>query len=300
MSKLKLWIHAFRLRTLPLALTSIGMGSALASYNLSFSWSILWGAVLTTLCLQILSNLANDYGDYTNGADDDNRIGPTRAMQSGLITAEEMKKAIVYFVILSLVSGCSLLYIAFAEESISWLPVLFFLLGIACIAAAIKYTAGKNPYGYKGLGDVFVFIFFGWVGVCGTYFLMTKELTWEIFLPATTIGLFSTAVLNVNNIRDIQSDTMAGKKTWAMYLGAQHARLYHVIIIVLGIACAFVFVWREDLEYTWLLIPGVLPSLWNAVSVYKMEDPTRLDPWLKQMVFSVLIFLVSFTLVVSL
>ncbi len=298
MSKLKLWIHAFRLRTLPLAFTSIGMGSALAYYNLSFSWSILCGAALTTLFLQILSNLANDYGDYTNGADDENRIGPTRAMQSGLITAQEMKRAILLFVILSLVSGCGLLYSAFENESISWVPVLFFVLGLACIAAAIKYTAGKNPYGYKGLGDVSVFIFFGWVGVCGTYFLMTKELTWEIFLPATTIGLFSAAVLNVNNIRDIVSDTMAGKKTLAMYLGAQYARLYHVIIILGGIACTFVYVWHEALAYTWILIPGVLPSLWNAVSVYKNEDPTRLDPWLKQMVFSALIFLVSFILVV--
>lgn len=298
--KLKLWISAFRLRTLPLALTSIGMGSALAAYQFAFSWQICLGAVLTTLFLQILSNLANDYGDYTNGADDDNRIGPTRAMQSGLITAREMKTAMGIFVLLSLCSGCSLLYMAFVNEAISWLPVFFFLLGIASIAAAINYTAGKNPYGYKGLGDLFVFVFFGWVGVCGTYFLMTKELAWDILLPATTMGLFAAAVLNVNNIRDISSDALAGKKTLAMRLGPQKARVYHVVIILVAIACAFIFVTQKALPYSWLLFPAVLPALWNAVSVYKTADPKRLDPWLKQMVFSSLIFLVFFTLVVSL
>ncbi len=298
--KLKLWISAFRLRTLPLALSSIGMGSALAAYHFSFSWRICLGAIVTTLFLQILSNLANDYGDYTHGADDENRIGPTRAMQSGLITAREMKTAMVVFILLSLCSGCSLLYLAFSNETISWLPVFFFFLGLAAIAAAINYTAGKNPYGYKGLGDVFVFLFFGWVGVCGTYFLMTKEMTWDILLPATSMGLFAAAVLNINNIRDIDSDVMAGKKTLAMRLGPHKARLYHVIIILVAIVCAFIFVMQKALPYTWLLFPAILPALWNAVSVYKTEDPKRLDPWLKQMVFSSLIFLVFFTLVVSL
>ena len=296
--KFKLWISAFRLRTLPLALTSIGMGAALASYNLSFSWPILIGGVSTTLFLQILSNLANDYGDYTNGADNETRIGPTRAMQTGLISVAEMKTAIVVFIVLSLISGCFLLYVAFAHQAISWLPVLFFLLGLGCIAAAIKYTAGKNPYGYKGFGDLFVFVFFGWVGVCGTYFLMTKEFSWDILLPSTTMGLFAAAVLNINNIRDIDTDAQAGKKTLAMRLGYKPARLYHVVIILIAIACAFAFIMKKDLEYGWLLFPGILPALWNAASVYKNEDPTRLDPWLKQMVFSSLIFLVFFTLVI--
>jgi 1,4-dihydroxy-2-naphthoate polyprenyltransferase len=298
--KLNVWISAFRLRTLPLSLASIGMGAALAAYDLSFSLTIFIAAIATTLFLQILSNLANDYGDHTHGADDERRIGPTRAMQTGLITAKEMRIAIGVFVILSLLSGCSLLYFSFKEESISVWPVFFFVLGLAAIAAAINYTAGKNPYGYKGWGDVFVFVFFGLVAVGGTYFLMTKEWSWDVLLPAFTMGLFAAAVLNVNNIRDIESDRLAEKKTLAMRLGPDGARLYHVLLILIGIGCSLLFVGLKDLTYNLLLFPGILPALWNAVSVYKNTDPKRLDPWLKQMVFSSLIFLIFFTLVVSL
>lgn len=298
--KIKLWLQAFRLRTLPLAFTSIGMGATLAWYQLMFSLPILIGASLTTLFLQILSNLANDYGDFHNGADNEHRVGPARAMQSGNITEKEMKTAIIIFIFLSLISGCGLLYVVFKEQPFSWLPVLFFLLGIAAIAAAVKYTAGKNPYGYKGLGDVFVFLFFGWVGVCGTYFLMTRQWEWNVLLPATTIGLFSAAVLNVNNIRDNEADRKAGKKTLAMRLGPVYARWYHVILIIIGIVCTTLFVSIESIEYSWLLCFGFLPVLWNAFKVYSTKESERLDPFLKQMVFSSLTFLLVFILVISL
>jgi len=298
--KIKLWLQAFRLRTLPLAFTSIGMGATLAWYEMLFSWPILIGAALTTLFLQILSNLANDYGDFHNGADNEQRVGPERAMQSGNITEKEMKNAIIVFVLLSLVSGCGLLYVVFKNQPFSWLPVVFFLLGIASIAAAVKYTAGKNPYGYKGLGDVFVFLFFGWVGVCGTYFLMTREWDWMILLPATTIGLFSAAVLNVNNIRDIEADRSAGKKTLALRLGPMYARWYHVLLIMTGITCTALYVGIESMEYSWLLCFAFLPVLWNAFKVYSIQESERIDPFLKQMVFSSLTFLLIFILVVSL
>jgi 1,4-dihydroxy-2-naphthoate octaprenyltransferase len=298
--KIKLWLKAFRLRTLPLALTSIGMGAALAAYDMTFSWPVLIGAALTTLFLQILSNLANDYGDFHNGADNEERVGPVRAMQSGSISEKEMKRAIGVFILLSLISGCSLLYVAFAEQAFSFVPVLFFLIGLAAIAAAIKYTAGKNPYGYKGLGDVFVFLFFGWVGVCGTFFLMSGEWEWNILLPATTIGLFAAAVLNVNNIRDIDADRKAGKKTLAMRLGPEYARWYHVLLIIGGITCTSVFVSIENIECSWLLCFAFLPVLWNAFKVYSIKESERLDPFLKQMVFSSLTFLLFFVIVVCL
>jgi 1,4-dihydroxy-2-naphthoate polyprenyltransferase len=298
--KIKLWLQAFRLRTLPLAFTSIGMGATLAWYEMLFSLSILIGAALTTLFLQILSNLANDYGDFHNGADNAQRVGPTRAMQSGSITEKEMKNAIVVFILLSLVSGCALLYVVFKEQSFSWLPVLFFFIGIACIAAAIKYTAGSTPYGYKGLGDVSVFLFFGWVGVCGTYFLMTRQWNWNVILPATTVGLFSAAVLNINNIRDIEADRSAGKKTLAMRLGAVYARWYHVVLIMTGVTCTALFVSIENMEYSWLLCLAFLPVLWNAYKVYSTKEAEQIDPFLKQMVFSTLTFLLVFILVVSL
>ncbi|MBC7487390.1 MAG: 1,4-dihydroxy-2-naphthoate polyprenyltransferase [Cytophagaceae bacterium] len=298
--KIKLWLQAFRLRTLPLAFTSIGMGATLAWYEMLFSWPVLIAAAVTTLFLQILSNLANDYGDFHNGADNEQRVGPLRAMQSGSITEKEMKNAIIVFILLSLLSGCGLLYVVFKSQPFSWLPIAFFLLGIASIAAAVKYTAGKNPYGYKGLGDVFVFLFFGWVGVGGTYFLMTREWDWTILLPATTIGLFSAAVLNVNNIRDIEADRSAGKKTLALRLGPVYARWYHVLLIIAGITCMTLFVGIENIEYSWLLCFAFLPVLWNAFKVYSTKESERIDPFLKQMVFSSLTFLLIFILVVSL
>lgn len=298
--KVKLWLRAFRLRTLPLAFTSIGMGATLAWYNMMFSLPVLIGAALTTLFLQILSNLANDYGDFHNGADNDHRVGPERAMQSGNISEKEMRMAIGIFILLSLISGCGLLYLAFKDQSISWTPIAFFLLGLASIAAAIKYTAGKNPYGYKGLGDVFVFLFFGWVGVCGTYFLMTKQWNGLVLLPATTIGLFAAAVLNVNNIRDIEADRSAGKKTLAMRLGPLYARMYHVLLLITGIACTILFVSIEQIENSWLLSFAFLPVLWNAFKVYSIMESERIDPYLKQMVFSSLTFLLVFILVISL
>jgi len=193
-----------------------------------------------------------------------------------------------------------LLYVVFKEQPFSWLPVFFLLLGIASIAAAVKYTAGATPYGYKGWGDVSVFLFFGWVGVSGTYFLMTRAWEWNILLPATTIGLFSAAVLNVNNIRDIEADRSAGKKTLALRLGPLYARWYHVLLIVIGITCTALYVGIERIEYSWLLCFAFLPVLWNAFKVYSTKESERIDPFLKQMVFSCLTFLLVFILIVSL
>lgn len=237
---MKNWIEAFRLRTLPLALSSIGMGSFLAAKNGMYRWEVFALCALTTIFLQILSNLANDYGDTQNGADNVERQGPTRTVQTGAITSKAMLRAIIIFVILSLVSGISLLLISLGWEALQKVA-LFFGLGILCIIAAIKYTAGQNPYGYAGLGDISVFTFFGLVGVLGTYYLHGQDFSSDLILPAISCGMFSVAVLNVNNIRDIESDEVAGKKSIPVRLGPKKARIYHWMILGGGLLSTIVF-----------------------------------------------------------
>ena len=206
---MKSWISAFRLRTLPLALSSISMGGFLAASSGQFNGLIFFLCCLTTIFLQILSNLANDYGDSVNGADHSGRTGPERAVQSGVISARQMKNAVITFVLLCLLSGISLLLVSFGWN---WrILLLFFGLGILSIIAAVAYTIGKRPYGYAGLGDISVLIFFGLIGVMGSLYLFTKELSGLKILPALSCGFFSIAVLNINNIRDIESDRKAGK-----------------------------------------------------------------------------------------
>lgn len=208
-NKKQAWLHAIRLRTLPLALSSILIGSFLAAFEGSFRWEVFGLAAVTTIFLQVLSNLANDYGDSVHGADSLERKGPIRAVQSGIISLPEMKRAMIVLAICSFLSGIALLYLALGD----WKLFLLFLgFGLLAIYAAITYTSGSNPYGYIGLGDISVFAFFGLLGVVGTYFLHSLDFDWLVMLPAVSLGCFSTAVLNINNIRDIDSDIKAGKK----------------------------------------------------------------------------------------
>ena len=208
---MKKWINAFRLRTLPLAFSCIIMGSGLAYTTGQFNLPVFILALITTLFLQILSNLANDYGDFVKGTDNDERVGPDRTMQSGLITKSEMVKIMWVIALLCSIFGVWLIY-----EGTNGLDLskagLFAILGLTAMGAAVKYTMGKNPYGYAGLGDIFVFLFFGWLGVLGSYFLHTHTLNWELLLPASSIGFFTTAVLNVNNMRDHLADEKSGDR----------------------------------------------------------------------------------------
>ena len=291
---IKAWISAFRLRTLPLALASIGMGSFLAAADHGLKLSVVAWCMLTTLLLQILSNLANDYGDTKHGADSIHRQGPKRAVQAGLITARQMKKAMVVFTLLSLLSGLLLLWTAFGREGL-YLFLLFLGLGLAAIWAAINYTAGARPYGYIGLGDISVFLFFGLLGVSGTYFLQTQQLNYKILLPAASLGFFATAVLNINNIRDIQSDQLAGKYSLPVRLGPVKARLYHFALLTAGILCAFVYTfltYHSPWQYLFLL---ALPLLgFNGWQVWRIRQSHRLDPYLKQMALTTLLFVLTF------
>jgi len=282
------WLQAFRLRTLPLALSCIVLGALLAAADGFFKWNICILAVLTTIFLQILSNLANDYGDTQNGADNAQRVGPTRAVQSGAISATQMKKAIILFVLLSLLSGISLIYISLQNFTQS---LLFLLLGIAAIAAAIKYTAGKNPYGYRGLGDIFVFLFFGIIGVIGCYYLFNHELKWQLILPASSIGFLSTAVLNLNNMRDRVGDAEVGKRTIPVILGKQKSKLYHLFLLSFALYGAIAFsiiTFHSPWQFIFALVLPI--HILNLKKVFTYDEPKELDPELKKIALSTLLF----------
>ncbi|MES2731448.1 MAG: 1,4-dihydroxy-2-naphthoate polyprenyltransferase [Bacteroidota bacterium] len=291
---LSAWIEAARPRTLPLALSSIGMGSFLAASVHRFHWQVCVLCCLTTIFLQILSNLANDYGDSIHGADSAEREGPKRAVQSGVISSNQMLYAMLVFGFLSLVTGIWLLTTALAGATQQ--TFLYFLgLGILSIVAAVTYTAGKKPYGYAGLGDLSVIIFFGWVGVLGTFYLYTQQFDTILLLPATSCGLFAAAVLNINNIRDIESDRKAGKKSVPVRLGRKKAVVYHWVLLAVGMLCAVAYVgldFRNIYQFLFLISFPLL--LRNGVAITQKEKPAEIDPYLKQMALTTLLFVLSF------
>jgi 1,4-dihydroxy-2-naphthoate polyprenyltransferase len=291
---LSYWLKAFRLRTLPLALSSIFMGTFLALASGEFHWGIFLLSVITTILLQILSNLANDYGDSVHGADSVARKGPGRAVQSGNISAKSMKLAVVLFSVLALVSGSALLFVAFG---LNWNAILFFLaLGILCILAAVAYTMGRKPYGYAGLGDLSVLIFFGFIGVLGSLYLFTQRFTYLEILPALSCGVFSIGVLNINNIRDIESDRLAGKYSVPVRIGRSNAIIYHWFLIGTGIAAAVVYtILSYQTPWQWIFLISVPLFIANATAV-STKSSAELDPYLKQMALSTLLFVVSFGL----
>lgn len=291
---IKAWLHAFRLRTLPLALACIGMAGFLAAAADQFDLLLFVLCCLTTILLQILSNLANDYGDSVNGADHADRKGPMRAVQSGIISVAQMRKAVVVFVLLSLVCGLSLLWFSFGWN---WRALaLFFGLGLLSIAAAIGYTVGKKPYGYIGLGDISVLIFFGLVGVMGSYYLFTHSVTWMELLPAISCGVFSIAVLNINNIRDIDSDRSAGKFSIPVRIGKPKAVTYHWVLLIIGLASATVYTLLQyQSPWQFLFLVTVPLFIKNGLSVQNRPS-TELDPFLKQMALTTLLFVLLFGL----
>jgi 1,4-dihydroxy-2-naphthoate polyprenyltransferase len=286
------WLSAIRLRTLPLALSSIGMGGFLAASENKFDWSIFLLCCLTTVCLQILSNLANDYGDSIHGADHAGRKGPQRAVQSGAISMGKMKWAVVAMSIASFISGVTLLWLSLAGDSKSlW---IFLGIGMLCILAAIAYTVGKKPYGYIGLGDISVLIFFGIVGVMGSAFLMAKSFEWQYFLPAITCGLFSVAVLNINNVRDIESDKAAGKFSVPVRIGKKRAASYHAFLLMAGLSTSLIYVLLNFHSAWQLLFLLIFPILLKIMAAVKNEPSEKLDPWLKRMALTTLLFVVLF------
>lgn len=298
MSKAQAWLYAFRLRTLPLALSSIvtGSGIAFAENRSGFNWSVFFLCVLTTLFLQILSNLANDYGDSQKGTDNEDRIGPKRAVQAGMLSFSEIKTGIGVTVVLCLITGIALIYQSFGTIALGY-SSFFFLLGLGAIAAAIKYTVGKNAYGYSGFGDVFVLLFFGLVGVCGSYYLLAHKLNLAVLLPAFTIGLFSSGVLNLNNMRDRLSDAKAGKNTLVVKIGPDKAKTYHKSLIILGFVLSIAYAiltFYSTMQFLFVLTVPLFRR--HLVQVKRIENPEEFDPLLKQLAISTFIFALLFAI----
>jgi 1,4-dihydroxy-2-naphthoate octaprenyltransferase len=287
-TKLNAWIHAARLRTLPLSVAGIIMGSSIALAEQQFNGVVFTLAMVTTLLLQILSNLANDYGDYSHGTDNVNRVGPQRAVQSGIIKPREMKVAVILVSILTLLTGMFLIAVAF-NGMLSLRFFVFLILGLASIAAAIKYTVGKKNFGYLGFGDLMVFIFFGQVSVLGSYFLHTLKFNIWVLLPATTIGLLSSGVLNINNMRDIENDRLFNKKTIPVRLGSEKSKIYHLVLLfVSALLIEVFFLFRgNNLSALTSLVPFVLLFI-HGMAVARNTDPRRLDPELKKLSLSTL------------
>ncbi len=296
MEQLKFWIEAFRLRTLPLALSSAILGSFLAYANGQFNPLVFGLAISTTIFLQILSNLANDFGDSQHGTDNANRLGPERTVQSGKISKKKMKQMIAVFIILSFVSG-GLLIFSGIKTANSGMIILFFGMGIASIIAAIKYTVGKNPYGYSGFGDIFVFVFFGLLGVCGTYFLHTNQFEPLLLLPAASIGFLSAGVLNLNNMRDIENDAASGKRTLVVRIGSQKAKVYHALLIILSPVFSLIYViktWQSVYQLMFLL--SLAPLGFHLYEVFKNHVPDKLNNQLKVLALTTFFFSVTYSL----
>jgi len=281
--KYKAWVHAARPRTLPLAFSSSLMGSFVAWHDGIFRWAVFGLALLTTLFLQILSNLANDYGDSVNGADNPERVGPARTVQNGAISLREMKTAVIITAALALISGILLIGsgIGFTLSG-GWLA--FLGLGITAVAAAVMYTAGSKPYGYIGLGDLFVFIFFGLTGVMGTYYLHTHSLNAALWLPATALGFLSTAVLNLNNMRDVKGDALSGKRTLVVIMGSGWAKYYHALLVLgalTALALWTILNYHHPLQFIFLLMALFFAR--HLAIVFRNRIPAELDPQLKRL-----------------
>ncbi|MDA0729409.1 MAG: 1,4-dihydroxy-2-naphthoate octaprenyltransferase [Bacteroidetes bacterium] len=298
------WIKAARLRTLPLAVTCVLLGASLAhaegldSAGLARFWPVVVGALSTVILLQVVANFANDYGDYIKGTD--TAAGrKDRALASGALSASSMKRALVITALSAFLAGIATLVVAFVPGVIGGTEGgnldaarmgILGALGVAGIVAAMRYTIGSKAYGYQGLGDVYVMVFFGWVGVLGVGLLVAHHVSAIWVLPAFFSGCMSVAVLNLNNLRDHESDALAGKNTTVVRLGFRGGKIYHLVVLALGWGALGVFflgpwndgVWRGTLWYGLI----ALVHARHAVDVWKCHTPAELNPELKRVALS--------------
>lgn len=294
MGKAKTWVRAARLRTLPLSLSGIIVGTAMAAKQGFFQLDIFVLALLTTVGFQITSNFANDYGDGVKGTDNEDRIGPQRVLQSGLLSRTALKKGIIVSIAISMLLAIILIYKAFGLENLVYI-FIFFILGAMSIWAAIRYTMGSNPYGYKGLGDLYVFLFFGLLGVLGSMFLYTKALDWHSVLPATGLGLLCVGVLNLNNLRDVVSDKKHGKITLVVKMGFNNGKRYHFLLMSISFVCFLLYVLVEELSWKQgYFMLAFVPILIHLVKVLKTHDPGQLDGELKKLALSSFLLAILF------
>ena len=298
--RLKQWVHAFRLRTLFLAIATVIMASGMAWRAGEFSITTFILAFLLALSIQILANLANDLGDYLKGTDTTGfRQGPGRAVQSGMISQSEMKGAILLFIIICILLGLALV-LNMAKQTDWPSAVILILVGGCSILAALFYTLGGNAYGYRGWGDLFAFLFFGPVPVIGTWFLHTHTLTVQPLLPAVSLGLISTMILNVNNMRDIENDRASGKITIAVKLGLKQAKIYHMLMTLTSFICFALYnilyepaPWYRYAYLIVFLLPfGILYQIRN-------RSGHQLDPYLKLTSLSGFLLAVAFAICIN-
>jgi len=280
-SSLGIWVRAARLRTLPLSVSGIIIGACLALDVSEFDIPIFILALCTTISYQVLSNFANDYGDGIKGTDNKHRLGPERGLQSGQIAPQKMRNAIWAGSIMALLLTLLLLYVAFQNDIKS--AAFFLALGGMAILAAIFYTVGSKAYGYKGFGDVFVFVFFGWVSVIGSHYLFTKSFETILFLPASAVGLLSVAVLNLNNMRDVENDQNFGKNTLAVRLGIRKANTYHTLLIFLPLIATLLYAFLSGKVYVYFVVLFLsFPLLAHLKRVWTRNSEKDLDPELKK------------------
>ncbi|MDO6820825.1 1,4-dihydroxy-2-naphthoate octaprenyltransferase [Zobellia sp. 1_MG-2023] len=286
MGNINPWISAARLRTLPLSVSGIVVGTALANLY-GFEDTIVFVlALLTTIGFQVTSNFANDYGDGVKGTDNDERIGPKRALQSGNISRQELKEGIIFSIIIDVILVVALVYFAFGFEDMLY-PILFLILGAASIWAAIKYTVGASAYGYRGLGDLFVFLFFGLLAVMGSMVLYTKQLYAMSLLPAIAIGLLSAGVLNLNNLRDYESDKNANKNTLIVFIGFQKGKIYHYALLITAFLCILAFsVLNLKGALFFLPLIAFIPIFLHLKRVHATDRNDQIDPELKKLALS--------------
>lgn len=290
MANIKVWLSAMRLRTLPLSVSGIIIGACFGYYNGAFDWMVFTIAILLTIGLQILSNLANDYGDGVKGTDNENRVGPQRAIQSGQISRHQMRDAIRKNILIVIFLTVALIFAAFGTKNFLY-GFLFLILGGFAIYAALTYTIGDSAYGYKGFGDFFVFLFFGLISVVGSYFLFTRQLDHVTILPAISLGLLSVAVLNLNNMRDIESDKLSNKITMAVKLGKEKSKQYHYFLILSAIVVSFI---SSILYFTsfwnFLFFITYLSLLWHLSKIKIANEADDFDSQLKTLALTTFLF----------
>ncbi|MGY8966461.1 MAG: 1,4-dihydroxy-2-naphthoate octaprenyltransferase [Flavobacteriales bacterium] len=296
MKQLKVWLKAVRLRTLPLSVSGILIGNSLCFQDPEFSGILFVLMLFTAISFQIISNFANDYGDGVKGTDNDNRLGPKRVLQQGLLSREILKKGIVIISLISLLLAFVLIFLAFGSNS--WYYILIFIgLSFASVWAAIFYTVGNKAYGYYGFGDLFVFLFFGGVSVLGAYFIQLKTFSYPAILLSLVVGFLSVGVLNLNNMRDIDNDAFVGKRTLVVIMGAAIAKKYHLLLLIVSVSILVYVFSSVSIRFFWIPYLAIIPLIVHFISVLKNSEPKFFDPELKKLSLS--IFLLSLLVFLS-
>lgn len=286
MKQLKVWLKAVRLRTLPLSVSGILIGNSLCFQHTEFSVTLFVLMLFTAISFQIISNFANDYGDGVKGTDNENRLGPKRVLQQGLLSRETLKKGIVIISLISLLLAFVLIFLAFGSNS--WYYILIFIgLSFASVWAAIFYTVGNKAYGYYGFGDLFVFLFFGGVSVLGAYFVQLKTFSYPAILLSLMVGFLSVGVLNLNNMRDIDNDAFVGKRTLVVIMGAAIAKKYHLFLLIVSVSILVYVFSSVSIRFFWIPYLAIIPLIVHFISVLKNSEPKFFDPELKKLSLSI-------------